>query len=165
MGSIRSLDDRAVVLQSPPLQGRTGAKRSNAKSAPTTGKHPSLESPGCIELLTEQYRQHPSWSYQLHADNLAVLVEQQPQAGPMPSYASLSALHEEPRACSSVLAVGRFTVPALRPPSIAIEAREVRSYESEYVNGLWHLDFHHGSLRVLLDRGRWVYPMLLGHPR
>jgi hypothetical protein len=38
----------------------------------------------------------------------------------------------------------------------------VRSYESEYVNGLWHLDFHHGSLRVLLSDGRWVYPILLG---
>jgi putative transposase len=37
-----------------------------------------------------------------------------------------------------------------------IEGREIRSYESEYVNALWHLDFHHGSLRVLLDKGRWV---------
>ena len=52
------------------------------------GQHPSL-TPRLIELLTEQHRQHPSWSYQLHADNLAVVVEQQPQAGPMPSYASL----------------------------------------------------------------------------
>ncbi len=24
------------------------------------------------------------------------------------------------------------------------EAREVRSYEAEYVGALWHLDFHHG---------------------
>jgi len=23
--------------------------------------------------------------------------------------------------------------------------REVRSYEAEYVNGLWHWDCHHGS--------------------
>jgi hypothetical protein len=42
------------------------------------------------------------------------------------------------------------------------EAREVRSYESEYVNGLWHLDFHHGSLRVLRSEGPWAYPILLG---
>jgi hypothetical protein len=42
------------------------------------------------------------------------------------------------------------------------EAREVRSYEAEYVNALWHLDFHHGSLRVLLPKGEWVYPILLG---
>ena len=30
------------------------------------------------------------------------------------------------------------------------------------MNALWHLDFHHSSLRVLLDKGRWVYPLLLG---
>jgi putative transposase len=30
------------------------------------------------------------------------------------------------------------------------------------MNALWHLDFHHGSLRVLLSKGRWVYPLLLG---
>jgi hypothetical protein len=42
------------------------------------------------------------------------------------------------------------------------EAREVRSYESEYVNGLWHLDFHHGSLRVLRPDGQWAYPILHG---
>jgi transposase InsO family protein len=41
------------------------------------------------------------------------------------------------------------------------EAREVRSYENPYVNGLWHLDFHHGSLRVLLPSGQWAYPILL----
>ena len=40
--------------------------------------------------------------------------------------------------------------------------REIRSYESEYVNALWHLDFHHGSLRVLSPAGQWTYPLLLG---
>ena len=43
-----------------------------------------------------------------------------------------------------------------------IEAREIRSYESQYVNALWHLDFHHGSLCVLLEKGGWVYPLMLG---
>src|SRR5579862_5577948 len=52
------------------------------------GQHPSVNLK-LIELLVEQHRQHPSWSYQLHFDNLAVRVEQQPQAGPMPSYVSL----------------------------------------------------------------------------
>ena len=28
------------------------------------------------EALTVQYWQHPNWSYQLHTDNLLVLVEQ-----------------------------------------------------------------------------------------
>lgn len=48
------------------------------------GQHPSL-TPRLIQLLTQQHQQHPSWSYQLHADNLAVLVAQQPQDAPMPS--------------------------------------------------------------------------------
>ena len=30
------------------------------------------------------------------------------------------------------------------------------------MNGLWHLDFHHGSLRVLRTDGQWIYPILLG---
>lgn len=39
---------------------------------------------------------------------------------------------------------------------------EVRSYQSEQVNALWHLDFHHGKVRVLLPDGQWGYPLLLG---
>ena len=34
------------------------------------GTHPALSS-SLAELLAAQYRQHPSWSYQLHNDNLA----------------------------------------------------------------------------------------------
>ena len=41
-------------------------------------------------------------------------------------------------------------------------AREIRSYQSEQVNALWHLDFHHGKVRVLLPDGQWSYPLLLG---
>ena len=124
------------------------------------GQHPSVN-PQLIEWLVQQHRQHPGWSYQLHFDNLAVLAQQQPQAGPMPSCVSLlrymksHGLFKRPR-----------RGPAHRPGAQAAEhrfqTREVRSYESEYVNGLWHLDFHHGSVRVLLSQGRWVYPLLLG---
>jgi transposase InsO family protein len=52
--------------------------------------------------------------------------------------------------------------PGARAAEERFEAREVRSYESEYVNALWHADFHHGSRRVLLSTGQWVYPLLLG---
>ncbi len=38
----------------------------------------------------------------------------------------------------------------------------MRSYEVDYVAGLWHLDFHHGSHKVLTPAGRWVRPLLLG---
>jgi putative transposase len=42
------------------------------------------------------------------------------------------------------------------------ENREIRSYEAEYVGSLWHLDFHHGSLKVLTPRGQWQRPLALG---
>src|SRR5277367_6511995 len=42
------------------------------------------------------------------------------------------------------------------------QAREIRSYEAEYVGALWHLDFHHGSLKVLTPGGQWVQPIALG---
>src|SRR5258708_38221899 len=40
--------------------------------------------------------------------------------------------------------------------------RETRSYEVAYVGGLWHLDFHVGSRRVLSPEGEWIEVRLLG---
>jgi putative transposase len=124
------------------------------------GQHPSL-SPRLIELITQQHREHPSWSYQLHGDNLAVLVEQQPQAGAMPSYATLWR-YMKSHGLFKRARRGPVHSPGAQAAEHRYEAREVRSYESEYVNGLWHLDFHHGSLRVLQSNGQWAYPILLG---
>jgi transposase InsO family protein len=124
------------------------------------GQHPSL-TPRLIDLMTQQHREHPNWSYQLHADNLAVLVEQQPQAGPMPSYATLWR-YMKSHGLLKRARRGPVHSPGAQRAEHRYEAREVRSYENEYVNGLWHLDFHHGSLRVLQADGQWVYPILLG---
>jgi putative transposase len=33
--------------------------------------------------------------------------------------------------------------------------KEIRSFEVEYVGGLWHLDFHTGSRRVITEDGTW----------
>jgi transposase InsO family protein len=123
------------------------------------GQHPAI-SAKAAEALLIQYRQHPSWSYQLHADNLAVPIEQDPALGPIPCYASVRrfmkahGLFKRPRR-------GPLHSPGARAAEHRYQAREIRSYQSEYVNALWHLDFHHGSLRVLLPDGRWVYPLLL----
>jgi putative transposase len=124
------------------------------------GGHPALSSE-LRKLLAGQYRQHPNWSYQLHADNLAVLIEKEPTLGAVPSYSSVMrfmkvhGLIKRPRR-------GPVHSPGAQTTEHRIETREIRSYESQYVNALWHLDFHHGSLRVLLDKGRWVYPLMLG---
>lgn len=40
-------------------------------------------------LLEAQYQAHKRWSYQLHADNLRVVVVGNPQYGAMPSYSSI----------------------------------------------------------------------------
>ena len=45
-------------------------------------------SPSLIAALRDQYRAHPSWSVQLHHDNLQAQVEADPSLGPMPSYAT-----------------------------------------------------------------------------
>src|ERR1700723_3476965 len=52
-----------------------------------------------------------------------------------------------------------------RPGEIAAEqrrtTREVRSYEAEHVGALWHLDFHHGSRKVVTPAGKWLHPIAL----
>ena len=124
------------------------------------GQHPALSS-SLAQLLADQYRQHPSWSYQLHADNLAVLVEKDRLLGPMPSYVTVLRFMKSHGLCKRPRR-GPVHSPGAQAAERRYEAREIRSYENEYVNGLWHLDFHHGSLRVLLPTGQWGYPILLG---
>jgi len=112
------------------------------------------------EALRRQHTEHPSWSYKLHLDNLAALVRQQPKLGPLPSYSSLRrwmlshALSKRRRLPSGARQGQRRALECR-------ERREVRSYESPYVSGLWHLDFHHGSHKILTGAGEWVRPILL----
>ena len=122
------------------------------------GGHPAL-SPKVREVLAAQYRQHPNWSYQLHADNLAVLIQKEPILGATPSYSSVVRFMKV-QGLIKRQRRGPPNSPGAQATEHRIETREIRSYESEYVNALWHLDFHHGSLRVLLDKGHWVYPLM-----
>jgi len=124
------------------------------------GEHPGL-SLALREALSLQYRQHPSWSYQLHADNLAVLAEQKPELGPAPAYTTVLRFMKA-QGPFKRRRRGPVHSPGAQAAEHRFETREVRSYENPYVNGLWHLDFHHGSLRVLRENGQWVYPLLLG---
>jgi transposase InsO family protein len=56
---------------------------------------------------------------------------------------------------------GRGHTAGVKAAEERFEQLEIRSYESEYVNALWHLDFHHGSRRVLTRTGVWATPLLL----
>jgi transposase InsO family protein len=118
-------------------------------------------SPELKQQLRQQYAQHASWSVQLHVDNLAVLVKQNTQLGRMPSYSTVrrfmkanglikqKRVRQQKRTAGMIAAENR------------LETREVRSYEVDYVHGLWHLDYHHGSLKILTSEGQWVSPVLL----
>ena len=114
-------------------------------------------SPALIEALREQYRAHPSWSAQLHYDNLRVRAEGDPALGPMPSYATLT---RAMRARGLVRKRRRKWFEGEEMP--AADTREVLSYEVSRSHGLWHCDFYHGKRRVLTPSGEWVTPILLG---
>src|SRR5215471_13156353 len=112
------------------------------------------------EAALAQYAAHKSWSAKLHYDNLIALAENRPELAPLPSYSTL---------CRFLKANGlekrrpltRRTDAAERAEARLFD-REVRSYEAEYVNGLWHWDCHHGSKKVLTPRGEWQTPILFG---
>jgi putative transposase len=113
------------------------------------------------EKLVTQSRAHPQWSDQPHADNLAALVTKEPALGPCPGYACVRrflkapGLYPRPRR-------GPAHSPGAQVAEARFAAREIRSYQSEHVNALWHLDCHHGKVRVFLEGGQWGYPLLLG---
>ena len=111
-------------------------------------------------VIQNQYREHPSWSYQLHIDNLAVKVIAAPEFGVMPSY---STIHRYMKANGFRKQRGikkRDTLGA-QIAQERLEHREVRSFEVDYVHSLWHLDFHHGSRKILGKNGQWYKPLLL----
>src|SRR5271154_1005736 len=121
------------------------------------GRFPSL-SAEAVQALTTQYRAHPGWTAQLHHDNLRVTLA---AAGTKcPSYPSVrrylkaqGLLRQRP--------LRRVSEGALAARD-RLEQREVRSYEVEHVLQLMHLDFHHGSRKVLTRGGEYVKPLLVG---
>ena len=113
------------------------------------------------QAVLAQYAAHQSWSVKLHHDNLVALAARNPAIGPVPSYATLRRLLVAHGLDKRRRLTARRTEGAERAEARLLD-REVRSYEAEYVNGLWHWDCHHGSRKVLTPRGEWRTPILLG---
>jgi transposase InsO family protein len=117
--------------------------------------------PPLVAGLGRQYHDYRHWTYQLHYDNLKALVKTDEEFGPLPSYSTVRRY---------MVARGMVRKPRLNPKArpgeqLAAqrrERREIRSYEAEYVGSLWHLDFHHGSLKVVTSHGQWERPLALG---
>jgi len=121
------------------------------------GRFPSL-SPPVIDTLTTQYREHPGWTMQLHFDNLCAALKGDDVA--IASYPTIRR-YLKAQGMFRQAQPKRATAGALAARD-RLERLEVRSFEVDHVCALWHLDFHHGSRRVLTRQGEWVKPMLLG---
>ena len=123
------------------------------------GQQPSV-SAELARLLEAQYVAHRSWSYQLHVDNLRAVIGAEPHYGRMPSYTTIVRYMKHHGWVRK--AVRGKTSAGLQRAQARLESREVRSYEVRHVHGLWHLDFHEASRRILSPEGEWAKPKLLG---
>ncbi len=111
-------------------------------------------------LIQHQHRSHPSWSYQLHFDNLKASVKKSPESCEMPSYNTIRRYMKSNGFNKQRGRKRRHTEGAVLAAE-RLEKREVRSFEMDHVNALWHLDFHHGSRKILGQDGQWHKPLLL----
>lgn len=123
------------------------------KVHPQAGKHPAV-SERVAQLIRNQHRDHPRWSYQLHHENLVALIGEDRSLGQAPSYPTLvrfmksAGLERRKKKRRDELLPGG--------------PRERRRFEVEYVSGLWHLDFHEAKRSVSLPSGDRQRPVLLG---
>jgi putative transposase len=124
------------------------------------GEQASMTQP-LRQALLAQYDAHKSWSAQLHHDNLVALAQTQAELRPVPSYPTVRRFLAAHGLAKRHPMTTRQTEGALAAAS-RLEAREVRSYEVEYVNDTWHWDCHYGSRKVLTPRGEWRTPILFG---
>lgn len=118
-------------------------------------------SPRVAAAVFALYRAYPYWTYQLHHDNLRAAIEADPTLGALPSYATLRRFMQAKGLFRTKRPPGGMTE-GEREAITRIETREVRSFEVEHVGSLWHLDFHHGSKKVLTQTGEWVRPIAIG---
>ena len=113
-----------------------------------------------LKELARQYARYPHWSYQLHADNLAALVQLQPDLGQAPSYATVIRRMQQ-HGWIPKPSAARNQSPGQRLAAERLEKCEVRSFEADHVHGLWHLDFHQCKRRIVDAAGRWHKPVVL----
>ena len=123
-----------------------------------SGSHKVMSS-ALTKELKQQYKLYPHWSYQLHADNLKALTEEQPWLAPAPSYSTVLRRMQKVGWTKTRIKAGRKTGGQIKA-AFRLEQKEIRGFESAYVHALWHLDFHHGK-RVVDVHGNWHTPKAL----
>jgi len=123
-----------------------------------SGKNMAMSSQ-LLEELHQQYLDYPHWSYKLHSDNLTALTEEKPELGEAPSYSTVVRRMKE-QGWDKRKSQKENQTDGQKKAQLRLEQLEVRGFESEYVNALWHLDFHHGR-RVVDVNGNWHTPVAL----
>jgi transposase InsO family protein len=115
--------------------------------------------PALLAELEAQYKRHRSWSYQLHRDNLVALVQENPALGSAPSYSTVYRRMQE-QGWQKQRKRKKNETKGQRAAASRLEKREVRSFEASHVHGLWHLDYHEGSRRVVDEHGCYHTPVV-----
>lgn len=112
-----------------------------------------------LEALKCQYHAHRRWNVQLHYDNLAALVKEQPQLGPMVSYKTVLRCMRD----NGWMQIHQPALPSRGQQRAAARLcrREVRGFEVAHLHGLWHLDFHQARISIVDAKGKWHRPMAL----
>lgn len=140
------------------LKSTDPIKALERKSRSDAGENRAMF-PALLLELGRQYRNFSNWSYKLHADNLIALVEERPELGAAPSYSTVQRRMKE-RGWYKKSSI-RNKTKGQKLADERLEQREVRSYDSSHVHGLWHSDFHKGRLRVVDTHGEWQTPIVL----
>lgn len=125
------------------------------------GKHRPHFTESVWSALFAQYTDHPSWTYQLHADNLCELCRSDAELGPAPSYATVRR-HMKGQGWVRRPKRRDDDRPAAQLARAQRATRESRGWEMSHVHALWHLDFKDGPLPVLTREGARKYPQLFG---
>jgi len=112
------------------------------------------------QIIAQQYRAHPGWSYQLHRDNLKAQCKAITDLGSIPSYPTIYRYMKGNNMQKRRVIHQKDTIGA-KAASDRLASLEVRSFEMDHVSALWHLDFHHGSRKILDKKGEWKKPLLL----
>ncbi len=140
------------------LNGNDPVGALSRKLRSDSGRKTALSEQMMVEL-GKQYCNFPHWSYQLHTDNLLALIQEKPELGNSPSYASVRRRMKE-RGWHKKKSP-RNKTEGQQKAETHLEQMEVRSYEASHVHALWHLDFHKGKLRIADSNGEWRTPIAL----
>lgn len=115
-------------------------------------------------ILKDQYQEHKSWSRKLHSDNLEVQLNDLKTSSKkeilIPSYPTIIR-HMHHQGMVRIASLKTNNTEGQRKALSKHENIEVRTFESQYVGSLFHLDFHHCSRQVLLSDGKYVTPLAL----